>query len=384
MTRKLDPAWVALLGAGLLLVLAILWLLGGRTPPARTDARVAMAEAAIQQLAARPVVEPVALEAALTRLAAAEATIRLLSDRPAGDPVALAALERQVMANRTAGEAALQERIAALETALGQRITEAAAAVEAAGTARLDQRAAALDAAVTGRMADATARREAAEQALIARVAHLDQARLAGEASLGQRVTNLETGLLQRLAALEALVAQRVAAIEALAAQRLAPVEQALQRLSAAEARTERLAAIDALRALLDAGQPLAPALARLGQPAPPALARFATSPPPTEPALRLGFEEALRQARAAAQEGTLPRLNSLLTIRRGEEVVWGDATEANVERARRALEAGDVEGALGHLGRLPEPLRQGMRAWLEEAQALAQARFALRALAGG
>jgi hypothetical protein len=64
--------------------------------------------------------------------------------------------------------------------------------------------------------------------------------------------------------------------------------------------------------------------------------------------------------------------------------VVWGDATEANIERARRALEAGDVEGALGHLSRLPEPLRQGMRSWLEEAQALAAARFALRALAGG
>lgn len=354
MTRKLDPAWMALLGAVLLLVLAIFWLLGGRAPPARTDARVAAAEAAIQQVAARPAVEPAALEGALTRLAAAEATIRLLSGRPAGDPAALAALERQVVANRASGEAALQERLAALEGAL------------------------------TTRMADATTRREAAEQALGVRLGQLDQSRLAGEASLGQRVTNLETSLLQRLAALEALVAQRVAAVEALAAQRLAPIEQAMQRLSAAEARTERLAGIDGLRALLDAGQPLAPALARLGQAPPPALARFATTAPPTEPALRLGFEEALRQARAVAQEGPLPRLNSLLTIRRGEDVVWGDATETNVERARRALEAGDVEGALGHLGRLPEPLRQGMRAWLEEAQALAQARFALRALAGG
>ena len=132
-----------------------------------------------------------------------------------------------------------------------------------------------------------------------------------------------------------------------------------------------------------DTLRPPAPS-SSLDESPPPALARFATTAPPTEPALRLGFEDALRQARAAAQEGTLPRLNSLLTIRRGEDVVWGDATEANVERARRALEAGDVEGALGHLGRLPESLRQGMRAWLEEAQALAQARFALRALAGG
>jgi hypothetical protein len=211
------------------------------------------------------------------------------------------------------------------------------------------------------------------EQDIAARLASQEQSRLTGEASLGQRVTNLETGLMQRLATLEASLAQR-----------LAPLEEALQRLGAAEARTERLAGIEALRALLDAGQPLAPALARLGTTPPPALARFATIAPPSEPALRLAFEDALRQARGAAQEGALPRLGSLLTIRRGEDVVWGDATEANVERARRALEAGDVEGTLGHLSRLPEPLRLGLRPWLEEAQALAAARFALRALAGG
>lgn len=363
MTRKFDPAWVALLGAAGLLVPAILWLMSGRAPPRDTALaeRVAAVEATIQQLAERPAGDPAALAAALTRLATAEATIRLLGDRPAGAPAALVALERQVGADRQAGEAALVERLAALEAALSARIAQAMAGLEA------------LDTAQTARMAEARAQREAVEQAQAARIGSLDQARLAGEASLGQRVTNLETSLLQRLAAMEAM-----------AAERLAPLEQALHRLSAAEARTERLAGIEALRALLDSGQPLAPALARLGQAPPPALARFATTPPPTEPALRLGFEEAIRQGRAALPEGALPRLNSLLTIRRGEDVVWGDATEANVERARRALEAGDVDGALGHLGRLPESLRQGMRAWLEEAQALAAARFALRALAAG
>jgi len=397
-TRKLDPAWLALLGAAGLLLLVILWLMSGRTPPAPqmvTDPtlteRLAAAEASLRQIADRPAGDPSALaanraatEAALTRLAAAEATIRLLSDRPAGDPVALTALERQVTANRQATEAALAERAAALEAALTSRIGQASSAAEASGAALLEQRLATQDATFTTRLAEARTQREAAEQAQAARLASLDQSRLTGEASLGQRVTNLETGLLQRLTALEAALGQRITAMETLATQRLAPLEQALQRLSAAEARTERLAGIDALRALLDAGQPLAPALARLGAPPPPALARFATAAPPTEPALRLAFEDALRQARSAAQEGALPRLNSLLTIRRGEDVVWGDATEANIERARRALEAGDVEGALGHLSRLPEPLRQGLRPWLEEAQALAAARFALRALAGG
>lgn len=393
MTRKLDPAWVALLGAAGLLTLLILWLMSGRAPDPVSGPlaeRLSAAEAAIRHIGDRPAGDPAALaahrattEAALTRLTAAEATIRLLSDRPAGDPAALAALERQVAANRQIGEAALAERLAALEASWSARLTQATTALEAVGVARLEQRLGALDAAFANRLAEARALREAAEQAQAARLAGLDQSRLTGEASLGQRVTNLETSLLQRLGALEASLGQRLAAMEAMAAERLAPLEQALQRLGAAEARTERLAGIDALRALLDAGQPLGPALARLGQP-PPALARFATTQPPTEPGLRLGFEEALRQGRTGAQESALPRLNSLLTIRRGEDVVWGDASEANVERARRALEAGDVDGALGHLSRLPESLRQGMRAWLEEAQALAAARFALRALAGG
>lgn len=394
MTRKLDPAWAALLGAAGLLALVILWLMSGRAPDAVAGPlaeRLAAAEAAIRQLGERPAGEPALLaanraatEAALTRLSAAEATIRLLSDRPAGDPAALAALERQVAANRQVGEAMLAERLAALEAIGAARLMQTATALETTGGARLEQRLGALDAAFNARLAEARALREAAEQAQAVRLATLDQSRLTAEASLGQRVTNLETSLLQRLGALEVSLGQRLAAMENMATERLAPLEHALQRLGAAEARTERLAGIDALRALLDSGQPLGPALARLGQPPPPALARFATTPPPTEPGLRLGFEEALRQGRTGAQESALPRLNSLLTIRRGEDVVWGDASEANVERARRAVEAGDVEGALSHLSRLPESLRQGMRAWLEEAQALAAARFALRSLAGG
>jgi len=352
---RIDPAWVALGLGGLVLILAITWLLSGRSP-----VPLATAPDRISPLA--------------ERLATAEGTIRLLSDRPAGDPVALAALERQVLAQREAGEQALAQRLASLEAAVETRATQRLAELQTAQTALLENRLAALEASVSQRA-------QAAEQAQAQRSATLDQARLTGEASLGQRMTNLETTLLQRQASLEAGTAQRLGAMDQTATQRLAPLEQALLRLSAAEARTERLAGIEALRTLLDAGQPLGPALARLGTAPSPALARFASAAPPTEPALRLSFEDALRQARAAAQESALPRLNTLLTIRRGEEVVWGDASEANIERSRRALEAGDVEAALGHLSRLPEPIRQGLRGWLEEAQSLAAARFALRAL---
>jgi len=347
---RIDPAWVALGLSGLVLVLVIAWLMSGRSP-----APVAAAPDRIEPLA--------------ERLATAEATILLLRDRPAGDPAALATLERRVLAEREAGEQAL----AALEIRATQRVAES----QAGQATLLEQRLAALDAAIARRS-------QAAEQAQAQHSAALDQARLTGEASLGQRMTNLETTLLQRLDALEARTTQRLGSMDQALTSRLAPLEQALLRLSAAEARTERLAGIEELRTLLDAGQPLAPALARLGTAPPQALTRFANVAPPTEPALRLSFEDALRQARAAAQESMLPRLNTLLTIRRGEEVVWGDASEANVERSRRALEAGDVEAALGHLSRLPETIRQGLRGWLEEAQSLAAARFALRALVSG
>ncbi len=74
---------------------------------------------------------------------------------------------------------------------------------------------------------------------------------------------------------------------------------------------------------------------------------------PPTEAALRLSFEEHARAARAASEpqpagsggvlDSAVARLSGLVTVRRGEEVVWGDAAAAELERARRALEAGDL-----------------------------------------
>ena len=363
--RRIDPAWVTLTLVALLLLGAVSWLMSGRGAPVGGP----VGSSVRAQVDAR-------LEAAWARLAAAEADIAALASRPPGDPAGMAALEGRITALGPAMAALGAARLEALETTLGARL-------------------ASLEAALMARDGTAEQARTAIEERQASMAAQLEQARLAGEAGLGQRMTNLETGVLQRQAGLEASLAQRTAAIEQTLTQRLAPLEhsvaqrlalleQALQRLGAAEARTEHLAGLDALRALLDAGEALGPALARLATPPPPALARFATVAPPTGPALRLGFDEAWRQARGAAPEGALPRLNNLFTIRRGDDLVWGDASEALVERARRALDAGDADGALGQLGHLPEPVRQGMRAWLEDARALSAARAALRALTGG
>lgn len=184
----------------------------------------------------------------------------------------------------------------------------------------------------------------------------------------------------ERLAAMQRSLTQSEAEAQALAA-RIAPLAE---RLEAAEAGTARLVLIETLRSRLASGQPLGPVLERLPGEAPPALARFAETAPPTEPALRLSFEEAVRAARAAVAEGQPRGIGSLFTIRRGEDVIWGDANEATLERARRALTAGDLAGAVQHLGQLPESHRTPMAGWIAQAESLVAARAALRDLAGG
>jgi hypothetical protein len=237
---------------------------------------------------------------------------------------------------------------------------------------------------ITGLEAGTGQRFTALEAAIVARTAALEQA-------VAQRTAALEGALQQRGAALEAVLGQRGAAIEQQAA-RIAALEGAAQRLAALEGRSQRLATVDQLRTALEAGQPLGGGLASLQSP-PEALSRFASTPPPTEAALRLSFEDAARTARQASEparegsgvmEGALSRLQGLVTVRRGEDVVWGDAAGAEIERARRALEAGDLEGSLRHLQRLPQAAREAIRGWTSQAEALVAARAALRQIAAG
>jgi hypothetical protein len=189
-----------------------------------------------------------------------------------------------------------------------------------------------------------------------------------------------------RLDTLGAQLAQRAQAAEQLAG-RLNALEQQQQRLAALESRAARLAAVEAARAALDAGRPL-------GQiaNAPEALGRYASAAPPTEASLRLSFDAAARAALAASEPPTsggvldsaVSRLSGLVTVRRGEEVLWGDAAAAEIERARRALEAGDLQATLAHLAKLSAPAKQAMADWIARAEALLAARDALRQMAAG
>jgi len=242
-------------------------------------------------------------------------------------------------------------------------------------------------------------RRLASAEAATGRIDRLTERQATIDAKLdsaGQdqerRLTAAEGQIAQRLTAAEAQATQRVGALEQSLNTRLAAIEAREQRLASAETRLNRVTAALAVESALDSGRPLAQALAPLGTNAPAALTRFNTEAPPTEATLRLSFEDAARAARAAMEPGTgqgvlesaASRLQGLVTIRRGDQVVMGDAAGAALERARRALEAGDLAATLGYLDTLPDPAKAAMQSWIDRARALVDARVALRGLTVG
>jgi len=411
--------------AGVVLVLAVIWLWRSPVPSSQTETRIAAVEAATEGMNRRLG----ALEGMGARLDRMETTLgeRLagLAETAERTQRALAALEQRLEALEQQAQqqqqqpqpvqvpppadlTPLEQRLAALEesvrglaerpiadpaalAALRQVAEQLSTRVERAG-----ERQEALTARLQAVEAEAARRDEQLARTITERVAALE--RTATErASAAERVaTEARQAAEQRAAALAREVDARFSQAEQAISTRLSQLEQAQsQRLATVAGRASRVAAIDALRARLDAGQPLGPALSALGadQAPPEALARFASAPPPTEAALRLSFEEHARAARAASEaqpaagsnasvlDSALARLSGLVTVRRGERVVWGDAAAAELERSRRALEAGDLEGALAPIGKLPPAAQEAMRPWTDQARALLGARAALRQL---
>jgi hypothetical protein len=404
--RRADPAALVIVLGGVVLLGALWWLLA--TPRAtRTEvdaARLGRMESRFDALEGLRE-QTAALNARMENFAPLEARLRAVEERPgppdirpfeaqiAGLNERAGAIERN--ASQVAERAIANERrLTALE---GRPVFDPAAVPEraafdalAARVERLSERLEANTARFQGIEAELTRRLQEAARSQ-------EERTRAAEQAAAQRASTLEERLGQRLSATEGQLGQRVGAAESRLGDRLAAVERSQQRLAALEDRTARLAAIDGLQSALTAGQPLGQHLSRIEQP-PQALARFAQTAPPTEASLRLSFEEAARAARAASDaaasarqpdgsrpgvvDSALARLGGLVTVRRGEEVVWGDAAEAEIERARRALDAGDLEGSLGYIGKLPPAARAAMDGWTEQARALLAARNALRQIA--
>lgn len=179
-------------------------------------------------------------------------------------------------------------------------------------------------------------------------------------------------------AAAEARQEKALAALEA-STTALTHSEAALsKRLDALTHLAERTAAAAALRD----GRPLG---AIPG--APPELARYASTPPPTLSSLRGTFAAAAHDELALGhsadgRQGFMgemrSRLGSLITVREGDRVILGNPAAGVIAKARSALEAGDLEGALEALGALKPPLAPAMASWIGQARNLLAAEAAL------
>lgn len=189
--------------------------------------------------------------------------------------------------------------------------------------------------------------------------------------ALSGRDFGANTQLLQRLDADEA----RLSALERNAAQASAEAKQAA-----------RLARIQAAVVALNAGQPLGEIPG-----APAAVGRFAAAAPPTEAALRLAFPKAEHAALSASQPDTtgkpflsqlVTRAESLVTVRRGDHVLIGDSAAGVLARARVALDAGDLAGAVSAVSVLSGPAASAVADWRADAQSLLDARAGLAAMA--
>jgi hypothetical protein len=354
--RRLDPLLLPLFAGGAVLVLALAWLIITPRPNAPALPSLAPLEARLSALEARPGFNPAPLETRLT------------------------ALEARPRATAAPDLAPIIQRLEALEARPAPSLDVSGLAPRALAetlATRLDR--------LTERQDALAARLQAADAEALRRTEDLARSLLA-------RLEVAEKAEVERIAAAGAALEGRLAGAESALGTRMQALEAAQTRISAIEARTNRVQAIAALRARLDAGQALGPTLTAFPN-APAALSRFASASPPTEAALRLTFEDAARAARAVSEpakegqsilESASARLAGLITIRRGETIIWGDEATAALEAARRALEAGDLPGALGRLAPLPPAARAALGGWEADAQALLAARAAIVTLAGG
>jgi hypothetical protein len=343
-------------GAGLLAGLIVAWLAIGSQPdqPSIDPARIDALDNRLRQAETQGAAQGPALQGTAQRLGALEAALR---DREAAANQSLEALR-----------AGLEQQKSALAAQQGQADQRFAEAQNA-----LAQRIAGAEAQLTQRVA-------AAEAALAPKLAALDE-------SQQQRLGALESRVTQQLSAAEQAANQAAATREQQMNARFAALEQREARITAAEQRLNRLVASTALTSALEAGQPLGAALAGLpGTPAP-ALEAYRTAAPPTAASLRLSFDDAARAARAASQpategqgvlEAAATRLSNLVTVRRGDQTVWGDAVGGELEGARQALDAGDIAAAVQKVEALPEKTRAPMAGWLSQARGLLAARAAL------
>jgi hypothetical protein len=219
---------------------------------------------------------------------------------------------------------------------------------------------------------------------LIARVDALD-GRVADQTHLASRLDTLSGRI-------ESLSGRNQTGIDATSQKiddlstRVAALEANAGAVETVSKRLNRIARLQEASFALEAGRPVGDVPG-----APEALVRFAHTPPPTEAALRLRFAPAEQAALASKQPDTaaiplvdrvLQRAESLITIKRGDDIVVGSPVAVALGRARSALDLGDLEGAVTAVETLTGQPAEAMAQWLADAKALLAARSALDQMA--
>ncbi len=216
------------------------------------------------------------------------------------------------------------------------------------------------------------------------------------EDQLAARQQGLETGFANRMDRLEAQIGSLTSQSQLLlklpdqlqtVEKRLGVTEKEASQVSSLADRASRIARIQAAQSALDSGQPIG-----ILPNAPPALARFADKAPPTQSELLLSFNQAANAAEQASVPDTdtskplLDRLwmraQTAVMLREGDRVIFGNPAGGVIARAREALLAGDLRGAVQALNDLSGPGAKAMADWKGRAQALLDARAALATMA--
>ncbi len=219
----------------------------------------------------------------------------------------------------------------------------------------------------------------------------------AGGAAVPAEVQSEIAALRDELAAQAAAIAEARAAAEA-ASQTVvaakAAQDEAASQLAAADAATRQAraeAAIAQLRAAIDSGTPLAPALDALAAAGlnPPDSLRGDAAGVPTLVALQQAFPEAARAALAASAEvpadaGWAGKAAAFLrsqTHARSLAPREGSDPDAVLSRIEAAVREGDLSMAVAKVKALPEPAQASLAQWLDGARRREAAEQALRSL---
>ncbi len=384
--RRLNPVPVLYAAGFLILAAAVIWL--WQNPPLRSS---------------QPRVDPAQVAALQQQVQGLEQRLGQLEHRPVPAAPDLKPIEARLSAleHRQGPDLApLEQRMSALDgktSALDGKTS----ALEGK-TSALDGKASALD-GKTAELGQRIAALEARPQVPGDVATRVDLANLATridalagrEDQLATRQQSLETNLGNRVDAADNRIGtlqHEAAGLSGLAGEvqatgkRVDAVEKEAGQVSGLADKASRIGRLQAAQAALEAGQPLGDIPG-----APPSLTRFAQAKPPTEAELRLSFPAAAQAAEEASRPPTAgrpfldrvwTRAQDLVTVREGDRVVVGDPAAGVLARARHALGAGDLAGAVAALDDLSGPAADAMADWKGRARALLDARAALAGLA--